>query len=93
MSPQDIDNHISDKIGFLIERNANFVNVSRGQAQDMLQAAVAYRAMADICEEVAEMHALGALRIANLTGDLLTSEWVITTTDDEGDDVDETSGV
>src|SRR5678816_1946513 len=96
LSVDEIDKEISQRMGFLIESNAKFINTSREMASDMLQCAGAYEAMAQVCREVAELHAIGARKVADLTGDLVTTEWGITVveddeecdTDDDTDDCD-----
>lgn len=85
----EVDKEIARRTGWLIESNAEMINGSREQARSMLDLAEKYREMAEECEEIAKLHAIGARRVADFNGDLISAEWGITVLDDDGDDEEE----
>lgn len=89
----ELDAEIARRTGTLIELNAGLINDSRKQAKAALDMAERYHDLADECDEIARLYAIGARRVADLNGDIISAEWgleVVEDTeeeDEEGNDV------
>ncbi len=80
---RQLDDEINTRTGDLIDANAKMTQLCRNMARDMVKVALAYESLAQIAREISDMHAESARVCADLTGDIVASEWQL---EDEDDD-------
>lgn len=88
----EMDEALDEKTGELIDANAKMTVVCRKQAQDLLKIALAYEGLAEMARACADMNAEMAKRAAEITGDIIKSEWGLLDDDEydlDDDDEDE----
>lgn len=85
---QQMDEELDEKTGELIDANARMTQICRKQAQDLLKIALAYEGLAEMARACADMNAEMARKAAEITGDIIKSEWGLLD-DDEFDDDDD----
>lgn len=80
---RQLDDEINTRTGDLIDANAKMTQLCRSMARDMVKVALAYESLAQIAREISDMHAESGKVCADLTGDIVASEWQL---EDEDED-------
>lgn len=90
----ELDEAITEHYGYLLDENAKMIQWSRAGVQGAKDIADSYRRMAEEADHIAELHAIGARRAADLMGDVISQEYGLVSTDsgtpkeEEDDDSD-----
>lgn len=84
---QQLDEELDERTGELIDANAKMTSICRKQAQEQMKIALAYEGLAEMARVCADLNAQMAKAAAEITGDIIKSEWGLID-DDELDDED-----